>query len=192
MAGAILEAGGAELLQGLAYGPATWLRSQAIEMLKLLGQEVPDSEDAPPLHLKMPAVPLTPVVGGAGEAGASRRALNETAGDATLARAREARERADEENEAKLRASLAKQDSALAAKRRQLSSRSDARACTGSGAAAASTSGESTAVLDEPPAVPPEWRQGSRTSTKPSPPLGAWCLCDVTDENQNESRMAKR
>ena len=63
----------------------------------------------------------------AGARGASRRALNETAGDATLARAREARERADEENEAKLRASLAKQDSALAAKQRQLSSRSDAR-----------------------------------------------------------------
>ena len=54
---AILEAGGAELLQALAYGPATWLRGQCVEMLKLLGQEVPDPEDAPPVHLKMPSAP---------------------------------------------------------------------------------------------------------------------------------------
>jgi len=53
---AVLEAGGAELLQSLAYGPPTWLRGQAIEMLKLLGQDIPDSEDAPPIHLKMPEI----------------------------------------------------------------------------------------------------------------------------------------
>ena len=53
---AILEAGGAELLQALAYGPATWLRGQAIEMLTLLGLDIPDSDDAPPIHLKMPSV----------------------------------------------------------------------------------------------------------------------------------------
>ena len=57
--GAVLEAGGADLLTALAYGPATWLRGQAVEMLKLLGQEVPDAEDAPPLHLKMPSMPIT-------------------------------------------------------------------------------------------------------------------------------------
>lgn len=41
---AILEAGGAEPLQALSYGPATWLRGQVVEMLTLLGVPVPDPD----------------------------------------------------------------------------------------------------------------------------------------------------
>ena len=41
---AILESGGAEPLQALAYGPATWLRGQVVEMLTLLGVPVPDPD----------------------------------------------------------------------------------------------------------------------------------------------------
>ena len=49
---AILESGGAELLQALSYGPQTWLRTQVVEMLKLLGTEVPDPDNPPPEVLK--------------------------------------------------------------------------------------------------------------------------------------------
>jgi hypothetical protein len=44
---AILEAGGAELLQALSYGPATRLREQVVEMLTLLDVEVPNEDSAP-------------------------------------------------------------------------------------------------------------------------------------------------
>ena len=43
---AILDSGGAELLQQLSYGPATWLRSQVYEMLALLGVPIPDETAA--------------------------------------------------------------------------------------------------------------------------------------------------
>ena len=41
----ISEAGGAETLLGLAHGPATWLRSQAVEMLHLLGIPIGDPNE---------------------------------------------------------------------------------------------------------------------------------------------------
>jgi len=41
---AILESGAVEPLQALAYGPATWLRTQVVEMLTLLGTEIPDPD----------------------------------------------------------------------------------------------------------------------------------------------------
>ena len=61
---AILESGGAELLQALSYGPATWLRSQVVEMLTLLGTPIPDPDSAP----YMPPQPLTPSGGPSGGA----------------------------------------------------------------------------------------------------------------------------
>jgi len=41
---AILASGGVEPLVGLALGPATWLRTQVIQMLKLLHVPVPDED----------------------------------------------------------------------------------------------------------------------------------------------------
>jgi len=54
---AIIKFGGAEPLQALAHGPATWLRTQAVEMLKLLSIPIPDPDDVDiSLVLGLPAV----------------------------------------------------------------------------------------------------------------------------------------
>lgn len=53
----IIKFGGAEPLQALAHGPATWLRTQAVEMLKLLSIPIPDPDEVDiSLVLGIPAV----------------------------------------------------------------------------------------------------------------------------------------
>ena len=46
--GAIQESGGVDALICLSFGPPTWLRTQVVEMLMLLGVPIPDPDGVPP------------------------------------------------------------------------------------------------------------------------------------------------
>ena len=92
---AILEAGGAELLQALSYGPATRLREQVVEMLTLLDVEVPDEDSAPvPLPVSIVKGPDGEMVPAA-LPGATGRTAGRT-GRLTLAAGAQATSRAQE------------------------------------------------------------------------------------------------
>ena len=58
----ILDAGGAELLQSLSYGPNTRLREQVVEMLQLLNVPVPDPDSVPIPHMITAGHATQPVI----------------------------------------------------------------------------------------------------------------------------------